>query len=378
MGKLYLLNRGYFPGYASTIHCLMWFKELDALGVKAEIINIRPNETEDIQPNIYKNITVRNLWLENNIRFSNRHLRFLQFLFTGFRFIHSLKEGDVVWTYDCEVFLPLLTKKQNIKVYSEETEKPGIGNPSIIERILFNHTLQAFPKIDGLFVISNTLKSYFESIGCEASKVTIVNMTVDISRFAGLKPQRTKKITYCGNGTNNKDGVDQLIKAFHIVHGIHSDYKLQIIGTQPNRGDESRNIELVESLHLSDSIVFTGKVNPSDVPQMLMDSDILALNRPDSEQAKYGFPSKLGEYLATGNPVVVTNVGDIPLLLEDKINVLIAEHDNVMDFAKKLIYAIEHPEESKAIGERGRLAAETIFSPRVGILKILNAISYGK
>ena len=47
---------------------------------------------------------------------------------------------------------------------------------------------------------------------------------------------------------------------------------------------------------------------------------MLVLARPDNIQAKGGFPTKLGEYLATGNPVVVTKVGEIPNYLIDGVN----------------------------------------------------------
>jgi glycosyltransferase involved in cell wall biosynthesis len=374
MGKLYLLNRGYFPGYASTIHCMMWFKELDALGIKAEIVNIRPNDEEDIQPNIYDNITIRNLWLENRMRFSNRYLRYLQFLLTGRRFINTLRDGDIVCTYDCGIFLPQLVSKKNIKVYSEETEKPGIGNLFFLSRKFTKRILKAYKKLDGLFVISHALKTYFESLGCHPDKVKLVHMTVDFSRFSSLAPNHRKIITYCGNGTNNKDGVDQLIQAFSIVHNKHPEYVLQIIGASPCKGDDSGNIELTESLNLSDFIIFTGRVDSNRIPQMLLDSEFLVLNRPDSEQARYGFPSKLGEYLATGNPVIVTDVGDIPLFLTDKKNVYMAPHDNVNAFAEKLIYAIDHPEESKVIGNEGRITAETLFNPQKEIHKIIDSI----
>ena len=67
---------------------------------------------------------------------------------------------------------------------------------------------------------------------------------------------------------------------------------------------------------MKDSIVFTGIVSAADIPQILKNAAVLALDRPDSLQAQCGFPTKLGEYLLTENPVIVTKVGDIPLFLE--------------------------------------------------------------
>ena len=47
--------------------------------------------------------------------------------------------------------------------------------------------------------------------------------------------------------------------------------------------------------------------------------------RPDSRQARGGFPTKLGEYLATGKPVCVTKVGEITVYLEDNVSAFLAE-----------------------------------------------------
>ena len=73
----------------------------------------------------------------------------------------------------------------------------------------------------------------------------------------------------------------------------------------------------------------------NEVPQLLMDSEVLALDRPNSIQAQCGFPTKLGEYLLTGNPVVVTKVGDIPLFLEDGVSALLAEKRNAENLPER-------------------------------------------
>ena len=110
------------------------------------------------------------------------------------------------------------------------------------------------------------------------------------------------------------------------------------------------------------------------MPQMLKNVDILALDRPDNLQAKYGFPIKLGEYLLTENPVVVTRVGDIPLFLQDGVNALIAEPQNPYSFASKIIWAIEHPEQASLIGKAGAEVAIREFNCHVESKKMLSAI----
>lgn len=68
-----------------------------------------------------------------------------------------------------------------------------------------------------------------------------------------------------------------------------------------------------------------GDVHRDKVPELLCRSKILALARPDNLQSEGGFPTKLGEYLSTGNLVIITDVGDIPFYLKDGESALIAK-----------------------------------------------------
>ena len=108
--------------------------------------------------------------------------------------------------------------------------------------------------------------------------------------------------------------------------------------------------------------MFTGQILPSAMPQMLVDAKILALARPNNLQAQNGFPTKLGEYLSTANPVVVTSVGEIPLFIKDGVNGFLAEPDSPKSFADKLIWVADHYEEACRVAARGRKLAENEFS----------------
>lgn len=372
MSCFYLLLRGYFPGIAANNHYLGWLKSFDELGIKATVVNIRPNDEFDRMPEIYSNLKIVNLWDNPFCRVKNRLLRYWIHQFNVWRFTHMVKKGDTVWVYDLPEAIIRLAKIKGIRIYNEVTEHPENGKTTDAEKKRAYGRIRAVSQIDGLFVISNPLKQAYIDRGVDAKKVYIINMTADASRFEGLmKLGDDKSIVFCGNGANNKDGVDQLIKAFAIVHQKYPEYLLKIIGPAPKHGDASGNIELVERLLLQNSVFFVGKKSPEEVPQLLKNASILALDRPDSLQAQNGFPTKLGEYLLTGNPVCVTDVGDIPLFLKDGVNALVAKHDNVDDFASKLIWAIEHSEEASMIGERGREVALFFFNPTIEAKKML-------
>lgn len=366
--NFYILLRGYFPGLAPNNHYMAWLKCFDALGVKATVVNIRPNDSFDRMPGVYQNLKIVNLWDKPLFRVRNRQLRFIIHQFNVWRFCRMVKKGDTVWVYDLPEAVIRLAGKEGIHIYNEVTEHPEIGGDTKEAAA----RVEAIKKIDGLFVISRPLRQAYVDRGVDANKIHVINMTVDADRFKGLTKQGDKKtIVFCGNGANNKDGVDQLIKAFALVYKKYSDYKLQIIGPAPMHGDGSGNVELVERLGIISSVEFVGRRSPDEVPQLLKNASILALDRPDSLQAKNGFPTKLGEYLLTENPVCVTNVGDIPLFLKDKESAMVVEHDNIEDFALKLIWLIEHSTEASEIGKKGAEVARANFDAMTEAKKML-------
>ena len=170
--------------------------------------------------------------------------------------------------------------------------------------------------------------------------------------------------------------MDLLLKAFALIAKKCPEYKLYIIGKAPS--NDSENYKLAEDLGIIDQVVFTGVVQASDIPQLLTNAEILALARPNSVQNTYGFPTKLGEYLLTGNPVVITRVGDIPLFLKDRESALMSECGDYISFADNLLWAIRNPKEAKLIGMRGKAVAQENFNYLIESKKIIDFIFHQK
>ena len=76
----------------------------------------------------------------------------------------------------------------------------------------------------------------------------------------------------------------------------------------------------------------------------------------------------------SGRPVVVTKVGDIPLFLKDRGSALLAEANHPDDFAAKLSWVSEHPQEAERIGENGKLVALEHFNASIEGEKLLDVI----
>ena len=283
-------------------------------------------------------------------------------------------KDSVILFYDLPYY-SFFFRSRKYNVFAEVTEIPMFGEKaSFFKRTLVKLTLIGARHFTGLFVISHSLKEYFIENGIK--NVEIINMFVDKARFEGLKKNNKEKyVGYCGSITTQKDGVDVLIKSFALFNKHHPEYKLYLFGGIDNINVKEALLREAEELEVASSVIFMGQIDSKEIPQKLMDATILAMARPDSKQAQYGFPTKLGEYLATGNPIVLTGVGEIPLYLEDRVNALVVAPGDFNAFAEKLIWIAEHQEEAKTIGAAGEELVNSVFSSEVQTQKAITFIN---
>ena len=370
----YFVIFSYSPNTAPTNRAIGIWKALSEMRIPTRVVFFAPNKHLSRFNENLPNIDFVYLWDNHYINIPK--LKLLPLRLYLHQFVRRLKINDKVYVYGFPELVVALSKRNDIEVYEERTEHNEASFISIIRKTKIPEFLEACRRISGMFVISQGLKQYYIENGCQPDRVHILNMFVDTTRFQGLKKQPSEPyIAYCGTASNNKDGVDQLIKAFAIVVKKHPNYKLYIIGNTPSKQQRFNNFELVKNLGIENNVVFTGVVSSSEIPQMLKNATILALDRPNNLQAKYGFPTKLGEYLQTGNPVVITRVGDIPLFLKDGESALIAEPENPDSFAEKLCWVIEHPVEAREIGIKGKQVADIHFNSIFETKKIISVIN---
>ncbi len=374
---IYFLNFSYCPNTAPENRLQGYYHALDKMNVKATVVYIHPDNHCSRNSTKYKNISTEYLW-NPYMPYRGPFRRLTLFRYIR-RFLKRLRAGDIVYTYSLSLLTKMCEEVNGVRVFAERTEHPEatVAFPNPLLALSDAEIITTINHLSGLFVISNPLREYYENLGIDPSKIHVLNMTVDVERFKNIKKAacREKYIAYCGNVSNNKDGVDILIKSFALVCKKRPDIKLYIIGKTPSQTEASDNFRLIKSLGIEERIVFTGVVSSEQMPQLLKDAMVLALARPDNLQAKYGFPTKLGEYLLTENPVVVTSVGDIPLFLKDGVSALLSEPSNVEMFAEKLLWALDNPGEASAVGKAGAAVAAEFFNSDIETKKLLSVIS---
>lgn len=369
--KLYVLRPMLLPNSAVINRMMGHLRAFSEAGFEVEAAFIAPNANGDKVNDVIPGVTFHYCWGGSKIR--NRYIRAFFSYFWAWKYIKSIPSGSDVLLLGMDSYMNLFLRRKDLNVYYETTEHPALARN---ERQLRNYIKQCH-RLKHIFVISRPLRQFFIDNGISEDKVTIVNMTVDPRRFEGVEkqPVKEKYIAYCGTVTNNKDGVNDLLRAFAITHKSHPDVRLYIIGAIPDKEDKVGNMRLIEELGIKDSVVFNGVVPVADMPQLLKNATVMALDRPDSLQAQNGFPTKLGEYLLTGNPVVVTKVGDIPYFLKDGESALLSDDRNAEMFASKLNWVFENADKALTIGAKGKVIALQYFDCIKEGKKILDVIN---
>lgn len=233
------------------------------------------------------------------------------------------------------------------------------------------------PQLDLCLVITETLRNHynrFPGINPKISFLT-VPVTVDMDRFKKQLPTSNYQkpyIAYCGSSSFHTDGVDILIKSFARIEKLYPELKLYIAAFWENDGPNM--MRLIRDVNLPNRIIYLGTLERDEIPSLIQNARVLALARPDSRQARGAFPTKLGEYLATGNAVCVTKVGEIPSYLVDNESAFLANPGDIDSFVDALNRALNDVILSKEIGENGKKVAEKYFSMETQARNIYNFI----
>lgn len=213
----------------------------------------------------------------------------------------------------------------------------------------------------GIIVISSYLEESCRKLIQGKAPVHYMPISVDMESFP-LKPFRinpTISLFYAGS-FGRKDGVPVLIDAFDRLAGKYENLHLVLTG----RGDTEAMDEFFARKQLSPyegRIDYKGYMDEKDYYSLLNDVDIPCMTRVNVAFANAGFPFKLGEYLATGKPVIASRVSDVDRFLLNGQNAMVVQPGSSAEICKAAEFLINNPESAAAIGLRGREAAKSFF-----------------
>ena len=321
-------------GMAATTRIFSYSKGLLECGDKVDVWSIAPNNF---------NANNNNEGVFNGISYfySFRSKRFSNKLFHAYEMIYSL---FILGVKLHEYPTPIRGKLKNKIPFWKE----------VIYRVILS-------KYSGYISMTENLLKYYKKITDNPG--IIISSITDVNRFHNIikKPiNKTKKLIYMGNMELSKDNVDNILYALSILLRDNYDVHLYLFG-KPNLKDKSILERIIEQEGLANNTSFRF-AQYNDVPKILSEADILVSSQPVTVRADGGFPTKLGEYLMSGTPVLSTNVGETSKYFKDGEHMYFAKPESPLDYANKLKYIIDNYEKALAVAKKGKMLIEQSYS----------------
>jgi glycosyltransferase involved in cell wall biosynthesis len=153
---------------------------------------------------------------------------------------------------------------------------------------------------------------------------------------------------------NEKKGVDVLIRAFSVIAKGDSELDLMLVGDGPLR---SKLEELARSLALQQRVIFLGRKDHAEVARLMHGCELFvhpAVSEP--------FGLVVAEALACKKPVVASNTGGIPEIIEDGTSGILVEPGRPQELARAISSVLGDPNLMNTLSANGYAVAEKYFS----------------
>lgn len=224
--------------------------------------------------------------------------------------------------------------------------------------------------------ISEKLKDYY--CGIIPIKTLILSSITDIDRFSNIKvidKSDDNYICYMGNMELSKDNVDLIIRAYaQLQQTEFLTIKLFLYG-MPSSSDKAKLTQIIDENKLENKVFFKGKASYEEVPTVLCNATLLVSSQPDTLRASGGFPTKLGEYLMSSVPVLLSDVGENSKFVSDNKQVFFAKPNSIEDFAFKMQSIFSNYEFAKSVALEGKRYVINNYSHVMKGKELLNFIS---
>lgn len=221
------------------------------------------------------------------------------------------------------------------------------------------------PMADKVTVVSDLLFERAKKLGVDERKIYKIPNGANIDEIKPMdRKSARKKLDLNANcpiilslGHTYLESLVLLFKAFSNVVSEVPGTKLLIVG----RVDASKEAKNVYD-SMAGNIVSVGEQPFWKVPYFLAAADVLVLPMKNSPIEEARWPIRLGDYFASGRPIVSNAVGEVKKVLETEKCGLTSPPDDAKKFSEKVIELLENRELSEELGKRARQVAEEKYA----------------
>ena len=205
-------------------------------------------------------------------------------------------------------------------------------------------------KISNIIAVSLHVKNVISDM--TQSQIYVIQNGIDFEDIHNVQPHKSieyPSILFVG-GLSKVKGIDTLLNAVPIIRKKILNLCVYIAGSGP---EENKLKELVKELNIEENVNFLGYISENEKYSYYKSADVCVF---PSRYEPFGIV--LLEAMACGKPVVASNVGGIPFVVEEGKTGLLFESGNVEDLADKIMTILKNEELREKMGEAGRERAK--------------------
>jgi glycosyltransferase involved in cell wall biosynthesis len=203
--------------------------------------------------------------------------------------------------------------------------------------------------------LTRKLKSISPEFDSRGIELKLLPNSIITSDFSTAIPRKEKALIFCNSRLCPEKGIEVLLEAFVNVTKIINDAHLVLCGGNFHFGNNLHVIELINQTRISEKLQENIEVIPlllwEEIPEWVCSANCIVL--PTKEET-FGIAAL--EAMAAGTPLIATNVGNIPELVEDA-GILI-ESGDVRGLTNALLDVLAPHRNLKILTDQGKLKAQ--------------------
>jgi glycosyltransferase involved in cell wall biosynthesis len=238
------------------------------------------------------------------------------------------------------------------------------GNTLDRPKLVFDALVAAWTQgADTVYCISGATAEVFRRRG-HHDKVEVLYNPVDLAAFGAPPVSEECRRALGGRpgaplvGTvgriHPRKDLETFVRAAALVARVRPEARFAVVGAAEadvERSYQAKLGELVRELGLEDRLVFAGARR--DIPEVMRALDLFVLTSRHE-----GFGRVVAEAMAAARPVVVTDEGALPELVNNGEDGLLAPPGDAAAFAKQIIALLGDSRRAKELGARAARAAQ--------------------
>lgn len=379
MKKILFLNHN-TVNYGTYYRCYFLGRELSNLGYDITILTVT-----DRKFSVFSEVTKINdkfkiikLPRSTFYKYYTGHLRriiinSIKILKERFDLIHSFAVAQPT-TAIPSIISRIVRPNTPIMIDWDDAWGEGFGSyhPTIISRAIgfLERKTPKMCRAKRITMVSEYLKRYAMKIGYSEDVLEIIPNGSDVLNVDRISKDDARGVLHLplnknivvSLGHTYMDSLNILFSAFEKVIDKNPETLLIMVGQLRIDTDIiHQKAKRIYEKH-KQNIILTGEKDFKTAVKYLFASDILALPMEDSPVEKARFPIRLGDYLASGRPIVSNAVGEVKRILEEEGCGFTCYPSDVNGLSEAIVKLIEDKDIAEKYGEKARRISEDKYS----------------